>query len=419
MGLFLALVYGGCSCCCHTRKNPHKTAILFSVRTAKKITKGIDTTRKKRGYKCYYVSIDRKKKYFATPAERDRVYSREIAMNELGIGHVEVTTSNQAELKKMVELSKGRSETLLEIFKVGLAALPNKKITPSEARDEFIKHKEAAVAAGALKSNSLKQQRIAVDNMLEEFKPLSFAQIKNPEFETWLRGRKMSARGLYTFSKAIGVFLNWCAAAPRGYLKKSPLAELEIAEPAPKRVIFTVEQMRRVFIVATQEFPDMVPLLALEWFAGIRPETAEQVTYENIDRKAKLIRLEVGKFDQGDAEFVEKIPLTLWQWLPKDGEGRVAPLNIKHRITHLHKALGYEGKNTWPQDVARRTFISHFAALRGSVEKAAEVANHRSKSTTLKHYRRRVPKKEGVAYFETTPELIAAETQKAAAFKVA
>lgn len=385
------------------------------MRTSKKITKGIDATRKKHGYKCYYVSVDRKKRYFETLAERDQVFSREVALNELGIGHVEVTTADRADLNKMVELAKERSESLLDIFKVGLANLPNRNKSVADARNEFVAIKESAVAAGALKKQSLKQQRVAVDNMISEMGITSFSQLTNPGFELWLKGRGMSPKGLHSFSKAIGVFLNWCSADARGYLKKSPLSDVEIPEPSTKRITFNVDQMRRVFVAATRSYPQLVPLLALEWFAGIRPETAEHVTYENIDRRAKIIRLEVGKFDQGEVEFVERIPKALWEWIPKGGVGRVAPANCKHLITSFHKALGYGNGNPWPNDVARRTFISHFAALRGSVEKAAEAANHRGKSTTLKYYRRRVSKSDGVEYFETTPALIAKELKKSEA----
>jgi integrase len=123
----------------------------------------------------------------------------------------------------------------------------------------------------------------------------------------------------------------------------------------------------------------------------------------DFDRKEKVITLRVGKFAQGDTEFVERIPDSLWRWLPKTKSGPIAPPRVRLRLRAFRAALGYTLKNPWPKDVARHTFASHFAAKAGSLDAVAFALNHRGPSTTLKYYRKRVPQAAGEAYFSILP----------------
>jgi site-specific recombinase XerD len=75
--------------------------------------------------------------------------------------------------------------------------------------------------------------------------------------------------------------------------------------------------------------------------------------------------------------------------------------NVKHLLTALHKEAGYDG--TWPVDVSRHTFASHFAAFSGSLAAVAFTMNHKTIGTTIKFYRRRVSQAAGKAYFKLRP----------------
>ncbi len=370
------------------------------------LTKGVDSCRKRKGFSCYYVSINRRKQYFATTEERDAKFNNEAAMRALGISDDEaprVTPRDQLDLSEMKKMVDGHSAAgnLLEVFKAGVATLPKVTMSLEAARNEFVAEKEAAVAANAMKKNSCKQQRVAVDNMIREARFTLMADVKNPAFGIWLKSRGMSPKGLHSYCKALGVFLNWASA--KKYLAANPLADIPVPEPPPKRTVFSVKQTRHVFDVAQKKFPELVPLLAVMWFAGVRPETAMHIEYSDIDRAEKAITLRRGKFEQGEVEFVEGIPETLWHWLPKKRTGKIAPTNCGHLLTALHHDLGYSRSNPWPQDVARHTFVSHFAALVRNMEAVAFAINHKRASTTLKYYRRRVPRQEGERYFAMRP----------------
>ena len=210
-----------------------------------------------------------------------------------------------------------------------------------------------------------------------------------------------SPAGRWSFSKALWVFLNWLV--HQRYLRQSPLKQLNIPQPRPKRVAFAFEQARTVLAVAVVEFPELIPLLGVEWFAAVRPETAQKLDYADFIRNEKAIRLREGKHAQGDVEFVEGFHEVAWEWIPNRKSGPIAPMGFKAKLEALHHRLGFTKGNPWPQDVARRTALSHLISLTGSLERGARVALHSSPSTTLRFFRRRFPKTQAAAYYRLTP----------------
>lgn len=368
------------------------------------LSKGLDRWRERKGFLSYYVSVNRRKRYFASPAERDVDYNREAAVRGLGLNDADkepITPRDHFDLSEMKLLANGRAEHLISIFRAGLASLPKVSIDLVEARNEFVEEKEAAVEAKALKPTSFKQQKNVLDQMIREARFTQMADITNPAFSRWIRGRGLKPKGLHSFTKGLAVFLNW--AVKKRYLAANPLKEMDVPEPPPKRVVFALAEVKRLLSLAQKNYPQLVPALALQWFAGIRPETSVLIDYADINRKKKYIRLRVGKFSQGEEEFVEKIPDAIWLWLPKQAAGQIAPANYDHTVTAFHKELGYTSGNPWPQDVARHTFASNFAAITGSIEAVAAALNHKSRITTLKYYHRRVEKADAIKYFSQRP----------------
>ena len=366
-----------------------------------KISKGFDRTQHKKGFSAYFVSVDGRKRYFANAELQNKEYERRVALQSLGVGYARPPDARDTiELDEMRRLAGEREETLLEIFRVGVQRIPTRRMLAADARDLFVAEKLRSVEAGELKRISYNQQRQAANIMVSgPFKYLS--DLRNPQFEAWLRGRGLSPKGLHTFACGLGVFLNFCVR--KKFLVENPLDEIEIPDPPAKRTIWKLEKVEEMFRKAESDFPDLVPLLAVEWFAGVRPHTAELLDYSDFDRKEKVIQLRVGKFAQGDTQFVERFPDTLWHWLPRKRKGAIAPPRVRLRMREFRRAMGYSRSHPWPKDVARHTFVSHFAALTGSLDRVAFTVNHHGPSTTLRWYRKRVPRPRGRRYFALRP----------------
>lgn len=379
---------------------------MFPMNPAKELSKGACSWRRRRGFSYYYVSVDRRKKYFANTEERDAYYDTQAASHVLNAsistGARIVNASDHFDLAAVKGLiPAGTSQSLYEIVRAGLSVLPIYEVSVEDARADFLAEKKRAVDAKALKQCTLDQLTYATDALLRSGRFSSMATVRNPAFKLWFDARPLSPKGRHSAAKALGVFLNW--AVRRKMLTENPLKELAIPEPPPKRTVFSVAEVRKLMRIAQKEFPDLVVLQAVMWFAGVRPETAERLDYSDFDRSEKVIRLRVGKFEQGEVEFVERIPDAVWRWLPKKNAGPIVQANYKHRLTAFHRRLGYSRAVPWPQDVARHTFASHFAAQSGSLDAVAFALNHKSNSTTLRFYRQRVRKQDGVSYFKLLP----------------
>ena len=367
-----------------------------------KISRGLDKTQERNGYSAHYLRVGRKKRYYATAAERDVAYQRAVALQEVGVGVVApATTKDTLDLDAMRKLAEGRGIDILEIFKAGLAHTANRTVPLSEARDMFVLEKRRAMEAGEIKKVSFDQLRQAAARLVDGGSFEGFHDVANPRFEKWIRGFGLSPKGLQSFSRGLGVFLNFCVR--KKFLVESPLKEVAIPDPTPKRTVFTVSQTAELFALAQKAHPSLVPLLAVEWFAGVRPHTAVLLDYADFDRTEKVIRLSVGKFSSSETEFVERFPDCLWHWLPDTKSGLIAPARCRLKMRAFRAALGYGEDIPWPKDVARHTFASHFAAECGSMDKVAFALNHRGPSTTLKYYRRRVSQADGIAYFALRP----------------
>ena len=55
-------------------------------------------------------------------------------------------------------------------------------------------------------------------------------------------------------------------------------------------VIFTVEEVERLMILAYQEAPSLIPYLALGIFTGVRPEEIRRLTWDDIGEESERVQ---------------------------------------------------------------------------------------------------------------------------------
>jgi integrase len=207
-----------------------------------------------------------------------------------------------------------------------------------------------------------------------------------------------------------GIREDWCS--------ENPALKVEtLDEDAPSVAILTAKQIRRLFTAAIRLRPELVPLLAIETFAGVRPVEASKVTWDDLDREdAKNqvlhIRAEVAKTRK--ERFIVLHPqCAAWlDWHRSRGgavEGFLCPIrgDDKPRKSK-RKKFGRDGAEVatplrdalreirerakitpWPQDCLRHTFAS-VAIKTGWRDKGGVCSDlgHTIESTLNKHYRR-------------------------------
>ena len=225
----------------------------------------------------------------------------------------------------------------------------------------------------------------------------------------------------------------WGFSIPKGWARVNPLDNVERAHtPKPKIPILEARDVRRLFVAAIRLYPDLVPLLAIETFAGIRPEESEKMRWDYIDFEDNVISVpdQVAKTRIG--RHIEMHP-TLVSWLDWHQEqggrntGKICPILPKRTKAnprkgkkalpinpeeHSPQALRSRLRKIrqrakiipWPQDVLRHTFAS--AALASEwrdIGKLCLELGHSSQKMLSRHYARSMRRKAGEAVFGVLP----------------
>ncbi|HMO03182.1 MAG TPA: hypothetical protein PKC67_09920 [Kiritimatiellia bacterium] len=171
---------------------------------------------------------------------------------------------------------------------------------------------------------------------------------------------------------------------------------------------FHPDVVRKLFSVAAINHPDVAPVLALLFFAGLRPEEVQRMTWEAIKIGEGYIDVAPSMSKTRDGRHVT-IQKNLSSWLMKyrRARGPVAPTKAAtRRLREL--VMRKAGLTEWPNDVARHTFATaHFTAFKDSGDTCKELGHFGSQSTFVRHYKGLMTEAEAKAFWSITPEAIA------------
>jgi len=274
-----------------------------------------------------------------------------------------------------------------------------------EAIDEFIDLKKAAEkSARYIGDLRYKLRKFADDHdglLLSEITPMTLDQ--------WLEGLGVSPVTRNGYRRVLTVFFEW--GGKRGYCDREQNAAraTEIATEKAKRVpIFTVAEMRVTLDAAPAE---LLPVIALGAFAGLRPEEINRLDWKAIDLLRKRIDIDAGVSKTAAHRYVP-ISETLFQWIQPYAKsaGKVAPLNFYRRLCDFHQILAEKDDKTgrpaviWKHNVLRHSFASYALAKEEDAARVALWLGHASPSMTFKHYRERVTPEAATEYFDVLPK---------------
>jgi integrase len=227
-------------------------------------------------------------------------------------------------------------------------------------------------------------------------------------------------RAIFNF----GIMEEWCIS--------NPAALIDFAEvDKPKVPTLNAKQIRRLFVAAIRLHPDLVPLLAVQTFAGVRPVESSKLNWDDIDlddrddidpdEKENVLTVRAPIAKTGNARHINMHPqLVAWIEWHRDRGGRMegplvparynTPRNIK---TPRKPKLGRDstipeplrdalqqirqraGIVPWPQDGPRHTFASaSLAAKWRDIPGICADLGHSDMKMLRKHYERamrRVP----------------------------
>jgi hypothetical protein len=219
------------------------------------------------------------------------------------------------------------------------------------------------------------------------------ASVTAADIDAWLvhlgvsprtqRGYLTDARTLFNF------------AAKRGYVPASPADAVDM--PTIDDAVPGIHSPAEVAtILATAQRLDLgvARVLAIQYFAGIRPAEAAKLSEANVS--SEWIEVPSAKAKSRQRRLVTVSP-NLREWLALGGELPVP--NLTKRWRAVRAAAGVP----WSHDVTRHSFASYHLAQHRSQEATAAEMGHRSSYMLFRHYRALVSPQAAAEYWAIRP----------------
>src|SRR5207237_5884983 len=118
--------------------------------------------------------------------------------------------------------------------------------------------------------------------------------------------------------------------------------------------IFTVDELRALLEAAAAQAPDVLPVLAIGAFAGLRDAEIKRLDWSEVDLARGFIEVKAAKAKSARRRIVPIQP-NLTEWLRPYAamKGSVAPEGARGKLDRVCKAAGL---SRWPNNGLRHWF---------------------------------------------------------------
>jgi integrase len=246
---------------------------------------------------------------------------------------------------------------------------------------------------------------LRLDHFCRDFGSRPIAGITVEELDNWLRALPGSPKSRANYRANVGVMFSYAEA--RGLLDSNPIlrtAKPKLPDNPPE--IFTVDELRGLLEAAQRVEPDVLPMLAIGAFAGLRDAEIKRLHWEEIRLDRGLIEVTAAKSKSARRRFVPIQP-NLMDWLrPYSGKtGAVVPEGWRGKIDRVCEAAGL---THWPMNGLRHSFASYRLAAIHDAPRVASELGHTSPQMLYSTYREVVMPEEAERYWKIAPAADAA-----------
>ena len=190
-------------------------------------------------------------------------------------------------------------------------------------------------------------------------------------------------------------------AVDKGYLLEVPISkQSKSVEKYEKPEIFTVEEAARLLSACDD---DIVPAVAIGFFAGLRPESdVWQLDWSQVRFDLKKIDVDKSK-NLASVRWVD-MPDNLVAWLlpHRKKSGPICPTGDAY-YTRIQNAKERAGIRRPTYDALRHSFCSYHYAKHNDVGLTMALAGHTNPRTFFRHYRARVHSEDANRFFNIRP----------------
>lgn len=270
--------------------------------------------------------------------------------------------------------------------------------------------------ADNLRPRSIKDMEYRLGKFEEHFTGRMIGEITRNDVENWMRNLRlhnnlpMSELSKRHYRTVAGGLFNY--AIEHDYVAENPFAYKTsrrrrngglVDEKMPG--ILRVADIEAVMRAAEASVPEMVPILAIGFYAGLRTTELQQLDWKYIDLQAKLLTVSPEIAKRRSVRHVD-ISENLAAWLIpiRKDSGFIAPQATAWRY-NLDKVIRLAEIENWPHNAMRHCFASYYLAMHQDQNKTALQLGHRDTNLLYNHYRNLVTKADAERYWAILPSV--------------
>ena len=269
--------------------------------------------------------------------------------------------------------------------------------------ESYLGEMERRVTDGTLRPTTYKDSISRLKPLKDTLGHLAIDAVSDTDLQKMLTKYKPLNRANY--QRYFSMFFRW--AVRKKLIKGNPvelLAPIPLNANAPE--IYTPDQVRSVMKEIAKnkgEQRQILPYMALAFFAGIRPDELTRLNWKDISLTDGVIHVRADVSKTKKARFIE-MPKNLRQWLAicPNRKGLVFPFPDSAR-RRWRKEVHKTAKVPLIRDGARHSMATYYMAEH-TIEETTDILGH-SNEVLFKHYKGLVKgkKSKAKAYFDIKP----------------
>ncbi len=326
---------------------------------------------------------------------------------------------------RATELLRIHNASLLkacEFYADHLKAKSKANMTLAKVAEDWLKTKDGTGMRKQTRSNL----NTRITSLLDQEGATKLHEITFKKMHDWIHALPLSVLAKQDYKKTASEMFEWCI-FPNEWITVNPCSCIKFKEVYQEKEvsILTVPAAKALFEAAMASNADIRRYVVLCLFVGLRPSEAEKASRGDIQDNGS-VRVHAGK--TGRFRYVKMetgVEKLLTAKMPGEEKwsGPLIQPNFRNRWDALRVQLGYkvwlvrkkrvDGKQVfyadeaalaadraeWPHDVMRHTYCSYHLAAFQNEALTAHMAGHDVK-VLRKHYRRPIPQKDGLAFWE-------------------